>query len=296
MHAVLSLFAMLIKHMLCWTVMSSFYRYYIVAAVLWPLQCLTQNQYNDDCPPDQNKTKFFHGRANFYSPLDLRAQTDLTRQNVGFGGADVLNAIGLKTKPEYEVRTSLHGYLDVHHNLIVQRALFNKLHQLADESVDTFIQDLYRLAEDCEYGLLNGSLIWDQIVIGVVDDSSDCLQAKADLTLKMAVQMSRQAEGQKQNKDLVWGNAISRGFIKSQGPGKLTGCERDLAIDLLSFIRKTKIAPLKNPTDLMHKNLMKTLYLWNCYCLYTCGFSGTSQKRFEISHQTQLRGTVKVWT
>ena len=78
MHAVLSLFAMLNKHMLCWTVMSSFYRYYMVAAVLWPLQCLTQNQYNNDCPPDQNKTKFFCGRANFYSPLDLKAQTDLT--------------------------------------------------------------------------------------------------------------------------------------------------------------------------------------------------------------------------
>ena len=108
MHAVLSLFAMLIKHMLCWTVMSSFYRYYMVAAVLWPLQCLIQNQYNDDCPPDQNKTKFFRGRANFYSPLDLKAQMDLTRQNVGFGGADVLNAIGLKTKPEYEVCTTLH--------------------------------------------------------------------------------------------------------------------------------------------------------------------------------------------
>ena len=48
----------------------------------------------------------------------------------------------------------------------------------------------------------------------------------------------------------------------------LTGCEQDLAINLpgcfrllflLSFIRKTEIARLKNPTDLLHKNLMKPL-------------------------------------
>ena len=51
--------------------------------------------------------------------------------------------------------------------------------------------------------------------------------------------------------------------------GKLPGCERDLAINLLgcihlllllSFIRKTKNAQLKNPTGLLHKNLMKALY------------------------------------
>ena len=57
-------------------------------------------------------------------------------------------------------------------------------------------------------------------------------------------------------------------FIKGQALGKLTGCERELAITLpswfrllflLSFISKTKSARLKNPTDLPHKNLMKPL-------------------------------------
>ena len=59
-----------------------------------------------------------------------------------------------------------------------------------------------------------------------------------------------------------------QGFIKGRAPGKLTGCEQDLAIDLSgcfgllllpSFIRKTKNAWLKNPTDLLNKNLMKPL-------------------------------------
>ena len=56
--------------------------------------------------------------------------------------------------------------------------------------------------------------------------------------------------------------------MKGQAPGKLTGCERDLAINLpgcphllflLSFTRKTKNAQLKIPTDVLHKNLMKPL-------------------------------------
>ena len=61
-------------------------------------------------------------------------------------------------------------------------------------------------------------------------------------------------------------NELFRGYIKGRTPGKLTGCERDLAINLpgcftllTSFIRKTKNAWLKNPTVLLHKNLMKPL-------------------------------------
>ena len=66
---------------------------------------------------------------------------------------------------------------------------------------------------------------------------------------------------------------MCRGFIKGRGPGKLTGCERDLAINLpgcfcllflLSFIKKTKNAWLKNPTDLLHKPLS----VWAMVCEY----------------------------
>ena len=76
-----------------------------------------------------------------------------------------------------------------------------------------------------------------------------CLQCISHLTIKQNIHKE-----------------IDRGFIKGQAPGKLTGCERDLAINLpgcfrllflLSFIRKTKNTRLKNPTDLLHKILMK---------------------------------------
>ena len=37
------------------------------------------------------------------------------------------------------------------------------------------------------------------------------------------------------------------------------GSENPIVDPLLSFIRKTKNAQLKNPTDLLHKNVMKPL-------------------------------------
>ena len=64
----------------------------------------------------------------------------------------------------------------------------------------------------------------------------------------------------------IW--VSNSGFIKGWAQGKLTGCKQDLPINLpgcfrllflLSFIRKTKNAWLKNPTDLLYKHLMKPL-------------------------------------
>ena len=66
--------------------------------------------------------------------------------------------------------------------------------------METFIQDLYKLSEDCEYGPLKEDLTRDRIVVGVFDDTlSNELQAKADLTLDQAVQISRQAEERKES-------------------------------------------------------------------------------------------------
>ena len=56
---------------------------------------------------------------------------------------DILFTLRLdETKATYdEVHTALNGFFDVRRNLIVQRALFNKRHQLAGESVETFTKN-----------------------------------------------------------------------------------------------------------------------------------------------------------
>ena len=92
---------------------------------------------------------------------------------------------------------------------MVQRTRSNKRHQLLGKSVDAFIQDLYRLAEDYEHGSQKDGLIRDQIVVGVLDDTlSDRLQAKAHVTLEQAVQMST---------DLIRGNSVPSAASHSSG-------------------------------------------------------------------------------
>ena len=57
--------------------------------------------------------------------------------------------------------------------------------QKPGEAIDTFIEDLHRLAEDCDYGALKDELIRDRIEVFVADDD---LQTRANLTLAEAVQ------------------------------------------------------------------------------------------------------------
>ncbi|XP_068733036.1 uncharacterized protein [Montipora capricornis] len=105
-----------------------------------------------------------------------------------------------------DVKTALNGYFAARRNIIVERARFNRRRQNPGESVDTFIQDLYRLAENCNHGTLKDELIRDRIIVGVPDDTlSDRLQAKSDLTLADAARISRQAEARKQNRTIVRG-------------------------------------------------------------------------------------------
>ena len=92
----------------------------------------------------------------------------------------------------------LKGKLDQHFgdrkNVIVERANFNQRKQKPGEPIDNFIQDLHKLAAECEYGNLKEELIRERIVVGVLSDSlSEELQAKPKLTLSLAIQISRQS-------------------------------------------------------------------------------------------------------
>ncbi len=106
-----------------------------------------------------------------------------------------------------EVKKALDDHFSERRNVLVERARFNRRIQLPGEPVDTFIQDLYKITADCEYGTLKNELIRDRIIVGVADDSlSDRLQSKAKLTLEEAVQLTCQAEERKQNKNVVRGD------------------------------------------------------------------------------------------
>ena len=126
---------------------------------------------------------------------------------MGDQAEDILNTVHVADDASYEqLKQTLDAYFGVRRNLIIERAKFNRRTQQPGESVDVFIQELYRLAEHCDYGVLREQLIRDRIVVGVIDDAlSDRLQAQADLTLDQSVQLSRQAEARKLQRNVVRG-------------------------------------------------------------------------------------------
>jgi len=68
----------------------------------------------------------------------------------------------------------------------------------------TFIQDLYKIAEGCNYGTQKEELIRGRIVVGVADDNlSEQLQSKANLTLQETMQLNRQTEARKESQLLI---------------------------------------------------------------------------------------------
>lgn len=69
-------------------------------------------------------------------------------------------------------------------NIINKRANFNSRKQEAQETVNTFITKLFRLAETCEYGDLKEELIRDRLVVGLIDKQlSEKLQLHATTLL-----------------------------------------------------------------------------------------------------------------
>ena len=126
---------------------------------------------------------------------------------MGDQAEDILNTLHVPGDASYEqLQQTLDAYFGVRRNLVIERAKFNRRNQQPGESVDVFIQDVYRLAEHCDYGVLREQLIRDRIVVGVIDNAlSDRLQAQADLTLDQSVQLSRQTEARKLQRNVLSG-------------------------------------------------------------------------------------------
>ena len=78
---------------------------------------------------------------------------------MGDSADDILQTLPLDegTVSYDEIKKSLNDYFAGCRNVIVERARFNKRFQKPGESVETFIQDLYRLANNCNYRIVVGN-------------------------------------------------------------------------------------------------------------------------------------------
>ena len=70
-----------------------------------------------------------------------------------------------------DVMAKFDGHFKICHNLIFERAMFNKRVQLVGESTEQYITALHQLAENCDYGELKSKMIRDRLVVGIRDDN-----------------------------------------------------------------------------------------------------------------------------
>ena len=103
-----------------------------------------------------------------------------------------------------KVMEKFDGFFKVRHNVIFERARFNQRNQLAGEAAEKYIAELYRLAENCDYGTFKEELIRDRLVVGILDQKvSQQLQMDSTLTVEKAKKTIRQKEAvQEQGREL----------------------------------------------------------------------------------------------
>ena len=93
------------------------------------------------------------------------------------------------------VVTKFDGFFKVRRNVIFECARFNRRYQHEGETAEQYIMELYRLAENCDYGGLKDEMIRDRLVVGIRDTAlSQQLQLNAELTLDKAKTKVRQRE------------------------------------------------------------------------------------------------------
>lgn len=144
------------------------------------------------------------------SSTSEEAQISTLVYSLGDKAEDILASFNLKEEElkKYEtVKGKFESYFVKRRNTIYERARFNSRTQRENESVDEFIADLYRLAENCGYGTLHDELVRDRIVVGIRDGKlSEKLQLEADLTLDSCITKVRQSESVKKQQGVVRGD------------------------------------------------------------------------------------------
>lgn len=127
---------------------------------------------------------------------------------------DLLTSLGVGEKDweTYEkIIEKFNSYFMTKKNIFYQRTLFIQNNQKPDEKIDSYINDLYKMAEKCEWSCQqckSRSYFEDMIMLKLVTGISDKnlsthLQLQDNLSLEKVIQSVRQAEAVKQQQDEI---------------------------------------------------------------------------------------------
>ena len=145
-------------------------------------------------------------------------QVNTLLYSMGDDADDILRSFQLSHDDQNKyavVKEKFNNYFVKKHNVIYERAKFNRRKQEEGETVDAFVTDLHALAEHCAYGVLHEEMIRDRLVVGIRSAAlSEKLQLDSDLTLEKAMTQARQAEAVKLQQPLI----RSEGAVKCDLP------------------------------------------------------------------------------
>ena len=151
----------------------------------------------DDWPRWRRRYEQFHVASGLMD-ADEKQQVSTLLYCVGEEAESVLSSTGV-TADERKQYAAVMGKFDeffmVRRNIIFERARFNQRNQQDGETAEAYIMELYKLADNCNYGDRRDEMIRDRLVVGIRDASlSQNLQFDAELTLDKAKKRIRQQE------------------------------------------------------------------------------------------------------
>lgn len=118
------------------------------------------------------------------------------------------------------VIASFDGYFIPRRNVIFERARFNTRVQQEGESVEEFATALHSLSKHCEYGEMQEQFVRDRLVVGIRDKKlSAKLQLDSDLTLRKALESTRQVESVRQQQAELTQDGKSNGSVNKLSSG-----------------------------------------------------------------------------
>ena len=147
---------------------------------------------------------------------DEEMQVNTLLYSMGQESEDIIASFGLSEENSKKwdiVKDRFKQHFVPKKNVIFERAKFNQRLQMEGENVDSFITDLYHLAENCDFKDLHDELIRDRIVVGLRDHRlSERLQLDPGLTLEKAITEARQREAVRAQQGIVRGSNLGTGL------------------------------------------------------------------------------------
>jgi hypothetical protein len=159
---------------------------------------------------------------------DGASLVNLLVYTMGPKAENIFTSFGLSADDQKKYDTVKKKFDDHFHpksNVIFERAQFNKRRQLQGETTESFITDIFKMVETCDYGDKRDELLRDRIVAGISDIKlSQKLQMESNLTVEKAVEMVRSSEQVRQQSQEMRAaptpasvNAVHNGRNSSRG-------------------------------------------------------------------------------